>query len=56
MGDHMELSVDVLPGRPGVADVVPFGWFETHWPLLRFEGWSWWFGRVDTRPEILVPS
>jgi hypothetical protein len=56
MGDHMELSVDVLPGRPGVADVVPFGWFATHWPLLRFEGWSWWFGRVDTRPEILVPS
>ncbi len=54
MGDHMELSVDVLPGRPGVADVVPFGWFGVHWPTLRYVGWSWYFGAIDTRPEVLV--
>jgi hypothetical protein len=56
LGDHMELSVDVLPGRPGVADCVPFGWFELHWPSLTYVGWSWWFGGLDTRPEVLVAS
>lgn len=54
MGDHMELSVDVLPGQPGVADVVPFSWFAVHWPMLTYVGWSWFWGRVDTRPSVLV--
>lgn len=54
LGDHMELSVDVIPGRPGVADVVPFGWFALHWPSLTYAGWSWWWGAVDTRPSVLV--
>ena len=54
MGDHLELSVDVLPGQPGVAGVVPFGWFALHWPSLTYAGWSWRFGSVDTRPSVLV--
>lgn len=54
LGDHLELSVDVLPGRPGVADVVPFAWFGVHWPLLRYVGWSWFWGAIDTRPHMLV--
>ena len=55
LGGHMELSVDVLAGQPGVAAAVPFGWFEEHWPSLRYVGWSWYFGRLDTRPAVLVP-
>lgn len=54
LGDHMELSVDVLPGRPGVADVVPFGWFAVHMPLLHYVGWSWYWGAIDTRPSVLL--
>lgn len=55
MGDHLELSVDVIPGQPGVADVVPFAWFALHWPSLTYAGWSWFFGGVDTRPSVLLP-
>lgn len=54
LGDHLELSVDVLPGQPGVADVVPFDWFGVHWPSLRYVGWSWFFGAIDTRPSSIA--
>jgi len=55
LGDRLELSVDVLPGQPGVPGVVPFDWFAEHWPALRYVGWSWYWGRLDTRPSQLVP-
>lgn len=50
LGGHMELSVDVLAGRPGVPGVVPFDWFRDHWPNLVYRGWSWYWGSQDTRP------
>lgn len=55
MGDHLTLSVDVVPRRPGVAGVVPFAWFAEHWPSLEYVGWSWYWGRLDTRPAVLLP-
>ena len=55
LGNHAELSVDVNPRRPGVAQEVPFDWFAHHWPGLDYIGWSWWWGRLDTRPAVLVP-
>lgn len=55
MGDHLTLSVDVVPRRPGVAGVVPFSWFAEHWPGLEYVGWSWYWGRLDTRPAVLLP-
>lgn len=55
LGRHLELSVDVDPTRPGQAGVVPFSWFAQHWPKLEYVGWSWYWGRLDTRPEILTP-
>lgn len=54
LGDHLELSVDVAPRLPGVARVVPFSWFGEHWPSLRFVGWSWYWGPLDTRPQVLT--
>ena len=55
MGGHLELSVDVVPGRPGVAGIVPFSWFADNWPGLEYVGWSWRWGSIDTRPEVLLP-
>ena len=54
LGDHLELSVDVVPGKPGAAGVVPFSWFEAHWPRLTYAGWSWWWGAIDTRDTQLI--
>lgn len=53
LGNHMEISVDVLDGRAGAAGVVPFSWFAENWPRLDYAGWSWWWGGVDTR-EVRV--
>lgn len=55
LGNHMQLSVDVLVGEPGQASAVPFSWFGEHWPGLRYVGWSWYWGALDTRPAVLVP-
>lgn len=55
MGGHMTLSVDVVPRRPGVAGIVPFRWFAENWPGLEYVGWSWRWGAIDTRPEVLLP-
>ena len=54
LGDHLELSVDVVPGKPGAAGVVPFEWFAQHWPRLHYVGWSWWWGGIDTREAQLA--
>ena len=57
LGDHLELSVDVVPSAPGVAFPVSFEWFGENWPGLEYVGWSWWWGRIDTRPQVLnVPG
>lgn len=53
LGDGTELSVDVIKGKPGVAGVVPFTWFAKNWPALRYLGWSWYWGSLDT--EIKAP-
>lgn len=52
LGDHLELSVDVVKGSPGTAGVVPFTWFGEHWPSLRYAGWSWHFGALYTGPQV----
>ena len=54
LGDHTLLSVDVIPGAPGTAGVVPYDWVGRHWPRLSYRGWSWWWGSLDTRPEVLT--
>jgi hypothetical protein len=54
LGNHIELSVDVLRGQPGVVGMVPFSWFGRNWPSLTYVGWSWFWGAVDTRPEVLT--
>lgn len=56
LGYHLELSVDVIPGHPGAAGVVPFVWFRENWPELRYEGWSWYWGSIDTTPVAPVPA
>lgn len=48
LGDQTELSVDV--NGPRTVGIKPFPWFRTHWPALKYEGWSWYFGRINTRP------
>ena len=44
-------------GRRGFGHVcfALGGHIEEHWPSLRYVGWSWYFGRLDTRPAVLVP-
>jgi hypothetical protein len=49
LGDRTELSVDV--NGPRTVGVRPFPWFEDNWPALRFLGWSWWWGKVNTKPK-----
>jgi len=57
LGGHRELSVDVIPGAPGVAGARPFSWFGENWPSLKYIGWSWYWGTMDTRPQVLtIPS
>lgn len=41
-------STDV--NGPATVGQRPFGWFATHWPKLRYVGWSWWFGSINTQP------
>lgn len=48
LGNGTERSVDVF-GRGTVGD-VPFSWFAKNWPSLRYVGWSWWWGNIDTEP------
>ena len=55
LGHHRELSVDTDSLRPGVALEVPFHWFGANWPALQYVGWSWYWGRLDTRPQVLIP-
>lgn len=51
LGDGTELSVDVIAGKPGRAGVVPFAWFGKNWPALRYLGWSWYWGSLNTEPK-----
>ena len=48
LGDRTELSVDV--NGPRTVGVKPFPWFDEHWGNLRYAGWSWWWGRINTKP------
>lgn len=48
-GDGRAVSVDVL--GPRTVGTVPFGWFAEHWGNLRYKGWSWYWGRIDTQPK-----
>jgi len=48
LGDGTERSVDVK-GAGTVGD-VPFGWFAKNWPALKYVGWSWYWGGIDTEP------
>jgi hypothetical protein len=45
-------SVDV--GGGGTVGVRDFGWFAREWPQLRYLGWSWWWGAIDTEPKEIV--
>jgi hypothetical protein len=48
-------SVDV--NGPGTVGTRNLGWFAREWPRLRYLGWSWYFGAIDTEPqEVDVPA
>lgn len=47
-------SVDVFGG--GTVGVKPFPWFKANWPKLRYLGWSWWWGGIDTEPTVAPPE
>ena len=42
-------SVDVNGG--GTVGTRSLGWFAENWPKLRYLGWSWWWGGINTEPE-----
>ena len=39
-------SVDV--NGPGTVGVRNLSWFASRWPRLRYRGWSWWWGDINT--------
>ncbi len=45
-------SVDV--NGPATVGTRPLGWFAEHWPALRYLGWSWWWGGINTQPKETV--
>ena len=49
LGDGTWLSVDVVGG--GTVGARSTAWFAANWPALRWRGWSWWWGRIDTQPK-----
>lgn len=46
-------SVDV--NGPGTVGQRPFGWFDKSWGNLRYLGWSWWWGGINTQPKEAPP-
>ena len=42
-------SVDVH--GDGTVGTKPLPWFATWSPSLRYRGWSWWWGGIDTQPK-----
>ena len=42
-------SVDV--DGPRTVGIRQFNWFGANWPALRYLGWSWWWGGIDTKPK-----
>lgn len=49
LGDGRVASVDVNGSR--TVGIVPLGWFGTHWPNLKYKGWSWYWGPLNTQPK-----
>lgn len=47
------VSVDVK--GPGTVGEVSLDWIAKNWPKLRYVGWSWWWGRFDTKPGVTPP-
>lgn len=58
LGDGNELSVDVNganpDGSPRLPGIRPFAWFGQNWGNLRYRGWSWWWGSVNTQPVVVA--
>jgi hypothetical protein len=42
-------SVDV--NGPATVGNRPFSWFAANWGTLRYLGWSWWWGGINTQPK-----
>lgn len=50
-------STDV--GGPRTVGTRVFPWFARTWPNLRYLGWSWYFGAIDTEPKeaaVVAPA
>lgn len=47
-------SVDVA--GPASVGIRPFPWFNQNWPSLRYLGWSWWWGGIDTKEVVMPPD
>jgi hypothetical protein len=48
--DHGDIaSVDVAGAR--TVGIRPFPWFGQNWPALRYLGWSWYWGNINTQPK-----
>ena len=46
-------STDV--GGPRTVGTREFPWFARNWPALKYVGWSWHFGAIDTEPKKEPP-
>jgi hypothetical protein len=46
-------STDV--GGPRTVGVRELPWFARNWPALKYVGWSWHFGAIDTEEKIVTP-
>lgn len=42
-------SVDVNGG--GSVGTRPMSWFKSNWPSLKYVGWSWYWGKINTQME-----
>jgi hypothetical protein len=48
-------STDV--GGPRTVGVRVLPWFASNWPKLKYAGWSWYWGAINTEPqEVDVPA
>jgi hypothetical protein len=47
-------STDVA--GPRTVGVRPFFWFQQNWGNLRYLGWSWWWGSINTEEKQVAPK
>ena len=51
LGDQSQSYAGVDVNGAGTTGAKPLAWYCNRWPRLHFEGWSWWWGGIDTQPK-----